>query len=46
MLTFALKYRDALVKIAGEKDLKLHKYEMDKDEWNLASQLCKVLEVM
>ena len=46
MLTFALEYCDALVKIAGEKDLKLRKYEMDEDEWNLASQLCKVLEVM
>lgn len=45
MLEFALTFRDALDAITGEKEMKLRKYEMDEDEWEIASQLCEVLKV-
>lgn len=44
MLVFALKYRDALDVITGDREMKLRQFEMDDDEWGLAQQLCEVLK--
>ncbi|KAF8263472.1 hypothetical protein EI94DRAFT_1807153 [Lactarius quietus] len=44
MLEFALKFRDALDTITGNKDMKLRKYEMDNKEWEIANQLREVLK--
>jgi hypothetical protein len=45
MLDFALKYREAIDVITGDRDMKLRKYEMDEEEWEVARQLCEVLKV-
>ena len=45
MLKFTLKYREAPNTITGEKEMKLHKYEIDDKEWAIARQLHKVLKV-
>jgi hypothetical protein len=44
MLVFALKYRDALDVITGDREMKLRQFEMDDEEWDLAQQLCEVLK--
>lgn len=45
MLEFALAFREALDTITGEKEMKLRKYEMDEEEWEIARQLREVLKV-
>lgn len=45
MLEFALAFREALDTITGDKEMKLRKYEMDDDEWEIACQLGEVLIV-
>jgi hypothetical protein len=45
MLDFALAYREALDSITGDKDMKLRKYEMDEEEWEIVHQLREVLKV-
>jgi hypothetical protein len=45
MLEFAITYREALDIITGDREMKLRQYEMDEDEWEIASQLCKALKV-
>jgi hypothetical protein len=45
MLEFALVFRDALDTITSEKEMKLRKYEMDEEEWEIAHQLRDVLKV-
>jgi hypothetical protein len=45
MLEFALKYRNAIDDIAGNKTASLCKYEMIEDEWRIAEQLCDMLKV-
>ena len=45
MLAFAIDYRDTLVVITGEKDMKLWRYEMNKGEWAIAEELCGILKV-
>ena len=45
MLNFALEYRLALDAIAGERDMKLRKYELKDAEWVIAKQLQDVLKV-
>jgi hypothetical protein len=45
MLKIALDYRNALDTIAGERDMKLRKYELNDAEWAIATQLQNVLEV-
>ena len=45
MLEFALKYRQAIDSIAQRRDLGLHTFELDPDEWKLAQQLRDVLKV-
>lgn len=45
MLEFALSFREALDMITGDREMKLRKYEMDDDEWEVANQLRAVLKV-
>ena len=45
MLAFAVAYRGALDTITGDREMKLRKYEMDDEEWEIARQLCEVLKV-
>jgi hypothetical protein len=45
MLAFAVEYKVALNAMTGDKENKLRKYEMSTDEWELAAQLEKVLQV-
>lgn len=45
MLVFALKYRDALDIITGDRDMKLRQFEINDEEWTIARQLCDVLKV-
>lgn len=45
MLEFALKYRTVIDMLTSERALDLRKYEVDKEEWILATQLCKILKV-
>jgi hypothetical protein len=45
MLKFALDYRTALDTIAGERDMKLRKYELNDTEWAIVRQLQNILEV-
>jgi hypothetical protein len=45
MLQFALDYQAGLEEITSDRDMKLRKYEMDEEEWELARQLCQVLKV-
>ena len=45
MLEFAVKYQDALDTITGDKEMRLRKYEMDDEEWDIAYQLRDVLKV-
>jgi hypothetical protein len=45
MLDFAIEYQRAIDAISGDRDMKLRKFEMGKDEWELAIQLRNVLRV-
>ena len=45
MVEFAVNFREALDTITGDKDMKLRKYEMDDEEWDIAYQLRDVLKV-
>ena len=45
MLNFALESQEALDAITSDKEMKLRKYEMDKEEWEIAHQLRNVLKV-
>jgi hypothetical protein len=45
MLEFAIEFREALDTITGKKEMKLQKYEMDNEEWEIAQQLRDVLKV-
>jgi hypothetical protein len=45
MLEFALAYQVALDGISGDREMKLRRFEMDKEEWEVAHQLCLVLKV-
>ena len=45
MLEFAIEFREALDTITGEKEMRLRKYEMDNEEWEIAQQLRDFLKV-
>jgi hypothetical protein len=45
MLDFAIEFRAALDTIAGERDMKLRKYELNDAEWAIARQLRDLLMV-
>ena len=45
MLKFSVNYWITLDAIAGERDMKLQKYELKDLEWHIARQLWDILEV-
>jgi hypothetical protein len=45
MLRFAIEYRTALDAITAERAMKLRDYELGREEWKVAGQLCEVLSV-
>lgn len=45
MLNFALEYREAIDRFAGDRDNNVRKYELSEEEWLLVEQLQKVLKV-
>ena len=45
MLEFCIKYREAIDALCGERNLNLRRYELDDNEWKLATQLRDVLSV-
>jgi hypothetical protein len=45
MLSFVLRYRPVIDTITADKNLKLHKFELDDDEWKIVGDLVSVLEV-
>ena len=44
MLNFALDYRVTINGITSNRDLNLHKYELEDDEWAVAERLRDTLE--
>jgi len=45
MLRFAIKHRVALDTITAERAMNLRNYELGREEWKVAEELCKVLKV-
>ena len=45
MMVFAIKYRKPIDSITADKSLKLRKYELDNEGWNIIEQLVSVLHV-
>ena len=45
MLHFAKDYRKAIDTITADKALKLRKYELDNEEWDIIGDLVAMLEV-
>lgn len=45
LLDFSIKYQQAIDALTSERSLKLRAYEMDSEEWEIATELCKVLKV-
>jgi hypothetical protein len=45
MLSFAIEYHAALDAITAERAMKLRDYELGREEWKVAKQLCEVLGV-
>jgi hypothetical protein len=45
MLSFALKYREAIDVVTADKGLKLRKFELDDEDWSIVEDLVNVLEV-
>jgi len=44
MLDFALAYHVAIDKIMSNRDLNLHKHELQDDEWEVTENLCDSLK--
>lgn len=45
MLKFALENHVAIDTITAEHHMKLHSYELGKEEWKIVEELCDVLKV-
>jgi hypothetical protein len=45
MLVFGVEYRVAINEISGDRALKLRKFELNAEEWEIAVQLRNVLKV-
>lgn len=45
MLDFTIDYRLALVKVTDDHDMNLRKFELDEEDWKIATYLCDVLKV-
>lgn len=46
MLDFAVKHREALDAIMGDRDMKLRQYELNEEDWAVTRQLRDVLKVI
>lgn len=44
MLAFAVKYQKVIDSLTAIKKTGLRKYELNREEWALAGQLCEVLK--
>ena len=44
MLKFAVEYREALDSITGNQKMKLRQYELDEEDWEIATKLRDVLK--
>jgi hypothetical protein len=45
MMVFAIKYRKPIDGIMADKSLKLWKYELDNEGWNIIEQLVSILQI-
>ena len=45
MMQFVLKYRGPIDAITANKELKLRKYELDNEDWQIVEDLVVVLQV-
>jgi hypothetical protein len=45
MLRFAIEYRVAIDMVTAERNMKLRNFELGKEEWKIAEELCEVLKV-
>lgn len=45
MLAFAVEYKKAINEITADQELKLRKYELLREEWEIVVQLRDVLKV-
>ena len=45
MLKFSIEYRRAIDAITAERTMKLRDYELGREEWKVAEELCEVLKV-
>ena len=45
MMVFALEYRKPIDSITVDKSLKLRRYELDNEGWDIIEQLVSVLQV-
>jgi hypothetical protein len=45
MLNFAVEHIEAINTITGDRDMKLRRYELSEDDWDMARQLRDVLKV-
>jgi hypothetical protein len=45
MLKFSIEYRRAIDVITAERTMKLRDYELGREEWKVAEELCEVLKV-
>jgi len=45
MLSFVVKYQDAIDSVMADKYLKLQKFELDNDDWKIVQDLASVLQV-
>jgi hypothetical protein len=45
MLNFAYTYREAYNELCSNRDMKLRKYEVENEEWEIVKQLANILKV-
>ena len=45
MMSFAVEYKVAINKFTADRDNDVRDLELNKDEWDLVEQLCKILMV-
>lgn len=45
MLSFAYTYRDAYNELTSNRDMKMRKYELEDNDWEIVKQLADVLKV-
>jgi hypothetical protein len=45
MLEFAVEYQEAINSITGNQKMKLRQYELDEEDWEIATKLRDVLKV-